>query len=93
MLRLVISVLIPVVLCGCGWKGAVIDHDEAMAAQKAKEFAEVAFIKRNYQVAFGLLSAETRKHVSLSDTERVVKEMHGQSFPDTVMAGSVHLTV
>ena len=75
------------VFAACGVpRITVLNHDEDQAAAKAKEFAEVAFVQREYKKAYDLLWEETKKHVSFEQFLDVVNKMHPNAHPAQVAA-------
>ena len=70
-------------LMGC--KGS-IDHDETSAAKSAFEFARVAFVKRDIENGYALLSDSAKRYVSLEKFKEVVFQLHPKAFPKSVTA-------
>ena len=52
-----------------------------MAARKAKQFADVAFVKRDLEAAYPLLSQTTRGSLTLDQFKDVVSKMHPSEYP------------
>ena len=71
-------------LIGCAEK---FDHDPAVAAAKAEEFARVAFVNRDVQKSYDLLAVGTRRYVSLEKLKEVITRLHPKGYPSAVQAG------
>ena len=70
-------------LMGC--RGS-IDHDETTAAKSAFEFARVAFVKRDIENGYALLSDSAKRYVSLEKFKEVLSRLHPKAFPTSVTA-------
>src|SRR3989442_7181416 len=79
--------LSPLVLV-IGLAGCVksISHDEVSAGKSAVEFAQVAFVKRDAEKGYALLSDSTRRYVSLEKFKEVLSRLHPKAFPTSVTA-------
>ncbi|HTM56750.1 MAG TPA: hypothetical protein VL175_22145 [Pirellulales bacterium] len=61
-------------------------HSPDLAALKAQEFADTAFVKRDYKAAYGLCAPETRAAVSYPAFEAELAKLHQDEFPSRVEA-------
>jgi hypothetical protein len=61
-------------------------HDENLAAKRAIEFAQVTFIDKNLEQAYGLLSPGGKRHISLDKFKEAVTRLHPRGFPVKVIA-------
>lgn len=64
----------------------VIHHSEALAAQQAVRFVEVAFIRNDYEQAYLLLSKNFRKNFSFEKFKSLCEEIHPKYFPAVIRA-------
>ena len=53
-----------------------IEHDEALAAKRAVEFAEVSFVKQDLEKGYGLLSDAARRYVPLEKFKETVSRLN-----------------
>jgi len=74
-----------VVLAFVGCAGSV-RHDEALAAKRALEFTRVAFIDKNLDRAYELLSDGGKRHVPLDKFKQSIAAMHPRGYPTKVTA-------
>ena len=63
-----------------------INHDEVLAGRRAVEFAQVAFVKRDIENGYALLSDSTKRYVSLEKFKEVLSRLHPKAFPTSVTA-------
>jgi hypothetical protein len=63
-----------------------ISHDDVAAGKSAAEFAQVAFVKRDTEKGYALLSDSTKRYVSLEKFKEVISRMHPKAFPKSVTA-------
>src|SRR5262245_48418388 len=61
-------------------------HDETLAAQKAVEFAEVAFVRHDFDQSYSLLADKARAYVPLDKYKETVLAMHPNGYPLKVVA-------
>jgi hypothetical protein len=61
-------------------------HEPSMAAAQAQRFAHTAFIERNSSAAYGLLSADTKAHMSLDQFKDSLSKMHPSQYPSSIQA-------
>ena len=71
------------VLSGCAQS---TKQDETLAAKRAIEFAQVAFVDRNLDKGYEMLSAGGKRHLSLAKFKETVTRMHPRGFPTKVTA-------
>lgn len=64
----------------------VIAHDEKAAAKAATEFAQTAFVARDYSKAHGLLASKSQSHIPIDKLTEAIAKMHPKSYPAKVMA-------
>ena len=62
------------------------NHSPAMAARQAEKFAQVAFIERDYQKAYEMLSEGGKNYVSFEKFKEGIASMHPALYPSTVKA-------
>src|SRR6266508_7033425 len=77
---------VPAVLFALASCAGSVKHDETLAARRAIEFAQFAFIDKNFQNAYELLSDGGKRHLSLEKFKETVTRMHPRSFPTKVTA-------
>jgi hypothetical protein len=63
-----------------------ISHDEVAAGKSAVEFARVAFVKRDTENSYALLSDSTKRYVPLEKFKEVLSRLHPKAFPKSVSA-------
>jgi hypothetical protein len=72
-----------VILASCAES---VKHDETLAAKRAIEFAQAAFVDKNPEKAYELLSDGGKRHLSLEKFKETVTRMHSRGFPTKVTA-------
>jgi hypothetical protein len=72
-----------VVLLGCAES---TKQDETLAAKRAIEFAQVAFVDKNFDKGYEMLSDGGKRHLSLAKFKETVTRMHERGFPTKVTA-------
>jgi lactam utilization protein B len=65
---------------------SVISHDEKAAAKAATEFAQTAFIARDYSKAHGLLATRSQSDIPIDKLTDAITKMHPKSYPSKVTA-------
>ena len=60
-------------------------HDENSAAKQALQFAEVAFVRHDFQHGWELLADKARAYVPLEKFKETVTGMHPNGYPMRVM--------
>ena len=70
-------------LMGCAES---INHDEVLAGRRAVEFAQVAFVKRDIENGYALLSDSGKRYVSFEKFKEVLSRLHPKAFPISVTA-------
>ncbi|TMA10247.1 MAG: hypothetical protein E6J89_10820 [Deltaproteobacteria bacterium] len=73
------------VMGSMGCKGSV-DHDEISAAKSAVEFADVAFVQRDFERGYALLSDSGKRYVSPEKFKETLSRLHPKAFPVSVTA-------
>jgi hypothetical protein len=72
-----------IALAGCIQR---FNHQPAMAGRKAQQFADVAFVKRDLDAAYPLLSQNTRASITIDQFKDLVSKMHPSDYPLFVRA-------
>jgi hypothetical protein len=62
------------------------EHDQQLAAQRAEEFARVAFISKDFDKGYALLSASGRRYVPLEKFKETIVKSHPRSYPTKIAA-------
>jgi hypothetical protein len=76
-----------VLLCGLSTSCInIIAHDEMAAAKAATQFAEAAFVARDFSKAHGLLASRARSQIPIEKLSESITEMHPKQFPSSVVA-------
>ena|SRR6266568_1582355 len=63
-----------------------ISHDEELAAAAAVNFAQTAFVRKDFRSAYALLAENMKRNVNFEDFQKITQRMHPMSFPATVRA-------
>lgn len=63
-----------------------IDHNPALAAQKAVEFVRVAFVRQDDAAAYELLSNATRRYVPLDKFKETLSRLRPSNRPSKITA-------
>jgi hypothetical protein len=63
-----------------------LKHQPAAAGRKAQQFANVAFVERNLDAAYPLLSQNVRNSLTLDQFKDAVSKMHPSEYPLFVRA-------
>jgi hypothetical protein len=63
-----------------------VRHDETLAAKRALEFTRVAFIDKNLDKAYELLSDGGKRHVPLDNFKQSITAMHPRGYPTKLTA-------
>ncbi len=63
-----------------------IIHDEILAAKSAVEFAQAAFVKRDVEGSYALLSDSGKRYVSPETFKQTLSRLHPKAFPVSVTA-------
>jgi hypothetical protein len=61
-------------------------HNEDLAARKALEFAQDAFIKQDMNAAYAHLTDQTRRYMSAEQMKTMVSGTHPKGYPNEVQA-------
>jgi hypothetical protein len=88
LLRIFLRAALPglapfVLLASCAGS---VKHDETLAAKRAIEFARLAFVQKNIDKGYELLSDGGKRHLSHDKFKETVTRMHPRSFPTKVTA-------
>lgn len=78
-----IVVILVAELFGCTQS---FDHDSALAAKRAVEFARVAFIRQDPEAAYALLSNSTKRYVPLEKFKETISRLHPNGRPSKIEA-------
>lgn len=73
------AVLLGLVLLACS--AQILHHDEDAAAQGAQDFSRFAFVERDYDAAYRLLSSEAQGRLTGQTFEATVQGMHPNTSP------------
>lgn len=84
MKKIVLYSAIGLFFISCKPKISIIYHDEDMAADRALEFAQVAFVQKDYAKAYLLLSRDAK--TPFRKFESVIGEIHPNRFPNVIRA-------
>jgi UDP:flavonoid glycosyltransferase YjiC (YdhE family) len=71
-----------VIFLGC--KELTVKHDENLAGRRAKEFAEVAFVRQDFESAYHELSDAAKRYVSLDDFKKTITRFHTKGYPQRI---------
>lgn len=63
-----------------------VKHDEALAAKRAIEFAQVALVNKDLEHGYELLSDSGKRHLSRDKFKETIMRMHPRNFPTKVTA-------
>jgi hypothetical protein len=77
------STLLLLMLFGCGEN---IQHDTDLAARRAVEFAELAFVRQNLEKSHLLLADSARSYVPLDKFRETIVKSHPSGYPTRVTA-------
>jgi hypothetical protein len=73
MKRVLVCLLAALVFPGCT---KPIEHDEALAARRAVEFAEVSFVQQDLERGYALLSDAAKRYVPPDKFKETVSRLH-----------------
>lgn len=62
------------------------DHDHKLAAQRAEEFARAAFVRKDPENAYALLSDSGKRYVPLEKFKETITKSHPRSYPIKIAA-------
>ena len=83
MVRITSTLLLLILLFGCGEN---IQHDTDLAARRAVEFAELAFVRQNHEKSHLLLADNARSYVPLDKFRETIVKSHPSGYPTKVSA-------
>ena len=81
MRLLILSGLICALFLGCTPQVNVFNHEPSMAAKQADSFADIAFIKHEFENAYSKLSDGLKAHVSFGQFKEMITKMHPSNYP------------
>ncbi len=84
--RMTASGLLLLVCCPLPSCVRALEHDPTAAATAAAQFAETAFVKKDFPAAQGLLAPETRQTMTPENLSAAVSKMHPAAYPRAVKA-------
>jgi hypothetical protein len=62
------------------------EHDQTMAAKRAEEFAQMVFVRQNFEHGYALLSDSGKRYVSLEKFKETVVKSHPKNYPTRIAA-------
>jgi hypothetical protein len=62
------------------------EHDHKLAAKRAEEFAQVAFVRRDFDKGYAMLSDNGKRYVPLEKFKETVAKLHPRTYPVRVTA-------
>lgn len=77
---------VSIVLCSLPSCVSVIAHDEKAAAKVATQFAQTAFVDRDYSKAHSLMSSSVAQQITSDKLSETIAKMHPKSFPTQLTA-------
>ena len=77
-----------VVVSGCSDS---IDHNQVLAAKRAMEFAQVAFVEQDIPSAHARLSDAAQRYVSVDNIRDTLSRLHPNGYPSRVVATEYQL--
>ncbi len=86
MQRLMLGAIAFLLLSSCTPSVNVIYHSEEMASDRALEFIETAFIKRDYKLAYSTASETFKNNIPIDKFSDSIAKIHPAGFPKTVKA-------
>lgn len=63
-----------------------ITHDEVLAARRAVEFAEAAFVRQDIENSYRMLANAAKRYVSAEDLRSTVSKLHPKGYPTRIEA-------
>ena len=79
------SIVITIALSGC-LQVNKFNHQPTMAGAKAQQFANAAFVQRDFPAAYNQLSQAMRKQLSFEQFTDLLSKMHPSKYPSSVQA-------
>lgn len=83
LVRQLIALVLLLALTSCAKS---VKHDEALAAKRAIEFAQVTLINKDFERGYELLSDGGKRHLSREKFKETLTRMHPRNFPTKVTA-------
>jgi hypothetical protein len=62
------------------------EHDHKLAAKRAEEFAQVAFVRQDFEKGYAMLSDSGKRYVPLEKFKEAVVKSHPKSYPTKIAA-------
>jgi hypothetical protein len=62
------------------------EHDHKLAAKRAEEFAQVAFVRRDFDKGYAMLSDSGKRYVPLEKFKETIVKLHPRMYPTKVAA-------
>ena len=81
-----IGYLVCALSLGCVPQVNVLRHEPSMAAKQADRFADTAFIKRELEAAYSMLSDGMKAQVSFEQFKGLLTKMHPSGYPMKVQS-------
>ncbi len=81
----IITGLLILLFVGCAQVN-VLHHDEDMAANSAKHFANIVLIDKKFQIAYGLMSNNAQNYFNFDKFKSMIQEIHPNGYPAEVIA-------
>ncbi len=83
MIRRATALILLFALASCAKS---VKHDETLAAKRAIEFAQLAFVSKDFDRAYELLSDGGKRHLGRDKFIETIARMHPRNFPTKVTA-------
>lgn len=83
MIRRATALILLVALANCARS---VKHNENLAGKRAVEFAQAAFVNKDFERAYGLLSEGGKRHLGRDKFVETLTRMHPRAFPTKVTA-------
>jgi hypothetical protein len=76
------------------WIGAMVlfacaksfEHDHKLAAKRAEEFAQVVFVRKDFENGYAMLSDSGKRYVPLEKFKESVVKSHPRNYPTKIAA-------
>ena len=62
------------------------EHDHKLAAKRAEEFAQIAFVRQDFEKGYAMLSDSGKRYVPLEKFKEAVVKSHPRSYPTKIAA-------
>jgi hypothetical protein len=77
------AVLLAICITGCS---APIEHNKELAVKRAVEFAELVFVKRDFDKGYEQMSGKAKAYIPLDIFKDAMSRLHPDGYPRTVRA-------